>query len=261
MSDAETHQNRHTTTIFVDLAFSTWMKHGHTLSQIAPSVKMKLVNAGFVVVPQTTDPHDLTLRVEYREEQGKQYRIDTFGTEIIFRARLEHHSVGQILDLSIKEDPGPLDSGTPPYLETLQRFDTNPYFYFLGDILAAKVRSNLDTTAALIRSLSKLGPPDPAKSEPATTDHGVMLPGDTLYASLARENTIRELGRLEDRRAVPVLVSLLQQGKREVRLLAVEALRNLNDSAEATSALEQAAAYDPDRDIRQAAAGALNGRP
>ncbi|GIW53812.1 MAG: hypothetical protein KatS3mg082_0216 [Nitrospiraceae bacterium] len=257
LADAEYAQIAEAKSVYIDLTFSTWHPRGRTLSQIGPALKIKLTNAGFTVVPKASDPHDLTLKVRYREERGQQYKFDTYGTEITCEVKLEHASAGSLLDLTIRETSGAYDSGTPPYLEALERFDTNPYFYFLGEIVSSRTRSRSDVTQALIRSLQQMIQAETPKTEQLQDAHG-FLPGESLYPALVRENTIRELGRLRDDRAVPVLTALLGHASRQTRLASIEALTPLRDSAEVRSALERMATGDRDPEIRRAAASALS---
>lgn len=257
LADAEYAQIAEAKSVYIDLTFSTWHPRGRTLSQIGPALKIKLTNAGFMVVPKASDPHDLTLKVRYREERGQQYKFDTYGTEITCEVKLEHASAGSLLDLTIRETSGAYDSGTPPYLEALERFDTNPYFYFLGEIVSSRTRSRSDVTEALIRSLQHMIQAETPKTEQLQDAHG-FLPGESLYPALVRENTIRELGRLRDDRAVPVLTALLGHASRQTRLASIEALTPLRHSAEVRSALERMATGDRDPEIRRAAASALS---
>src|SRR4249920_2142080 len=90
--------------VYIDLLFSTWHPRGRSMSQIAPSLRVKLAAAGFAVVPDQADPHDLTLHVSYREERGKQYRFDTFGTKITCAFLLQPISGETLLDLTIREE-------------------------------------------------------------------------------------------------------------------------------------------------------------
>jgi len=90
-------------TIYVNVTSSTWMPRGRTLLDIAPTIRTKLDSAGFTVVRNQSDLHDLILTIQYREEQGRQYRIDTYGTDITCVVRLEHAELGPLLDLTIRE--------------------------------------------------------------------------------------------------------------------------------------------------------------
>ncbi len=246
-------------TIYVDVTASTWMRRGRTLSDVAPSLRTKLALAGFTVVRNQADRHDLTLKVLYREEQGRQYRIDTYGTDITCVVQLEHAGIGPLLDLTIQESSTYPETGTPPYLEALEKFIANPYFYLLGDLVKGRVVSRLDTTGALIEGLRRLAEHEPVKSDPLKGEY-LMLSDEVMFYTSARENVIQELGRLKDPRAVPLLTRLLGHSDPRVRLLSVRALRSLS-AVESRSAIERVAQQDTDREVRQAAAAALDGLP
>ena len=244
--------------VYVDLSFATWHPRGRSMSQIAPAIRVKLAAAGFTVVPSQTDPHDFTLQVAYREERGRQFRFDTYGTKITCMFLLQPASGETLLDLTIREESGDYDFGTAPYLEALEKFDTNPYFYFLGDIVKGRVSAKTDTTDALIQGLSRMVQAEPRRGGPLPTGGDLSLTqSETVYSLLARENTIKELGRLKDTRAVPIFTSLLNHASSQVRLTTIEALREMQWSDEARSGLERLATHDPDRDVQQAATQVL----
>lgn len=244
--------------VYIDLSFSTWHPRGRSMSQIAPSLRVKLAAAGFAVVPDQSHSHDLTLHVNYREERGKQYRFDIYGTKLTCAFLLQPLSGETLLDLTIREESSDYDFGTAPYLEALEKFDTNPYFYFLGEIVKGRVSAKTDQTEVLIQGLSIMVQADPRRDAPLPTggDYS-MTQSETVYMLLARENTIRELGRLKDARAVPVLTRLLTHASPPVRLTTIEALRGMQWPDETRSNLERLAAHDPDRDVQRAAIQAL----
>ncbi|MGH7167690.1 MAG: HEAT repeat domain-containing protein [Nitrospiraceae bacterium] len=246
-------------TIYVDVAASTWMPRGRTLSDVGPSLRTKLASAGFTVVRNQTDRHELTLKVLYREAQGRQYRIDTYGTDITCVVQLEHAGIGPLLDLTIQESSTYPETGTPPYLEALEKFVVNPYFYLLGDLVKGRVTSGLDTTGALIEGLERLAEHEPVKSDPLKGEY-LMSSDEVMFYTSARENVIQELGRLKDLRAVPILTKLLRHSDPRVRLLSVRALRSIAAVA-SRSAIERVAQQDKDREVRRAAAAALDGLP
>ena len=246
-------------TIYVDVAATTWMRRGRTLSDVGPSLRTKLAAAGFTVVRNQTDRHDLTLKVLYREEQGRQYRIDTYGTDITCAVQLEHAGIGPLLNLRIEESSTYPETGTPPYLEALEKFVANPYFYLLGDLVKGRVVSRSDTTGALIEGLQRLAAHEPMKSDPLKGEF-LMSSDEVMFFASARENVIQELGRLKDPRAVPILTKLLGHSERRVRLLSVRALTSIS-AVDSRSAIERVARQDRDREVRQAAAAALAGLP
>lgn len=264
LTDAEYERVRHAKTIYMDIAFSTWMPRGKTLADVAPSLRTSLASAGFTVVRSSTDSHELTLKVDYREERGKQYKFDMYGTDITCVIRLEHPELGSLLDITIRESSANSESGTPPYLETLERFQTNPYFYFVGQFVRASITSRPDRTGVLRQSLQRLIDNEHRRTDLHAPDLGggmlEMVHGETLYSQLVRENIIRELGRLKDPQAVPLLTTLLGHGNRQVRLLSVRALGAIR-ADEGRPSIERLAQQDGDREVRQAASAALAGLP
>jgi hypothetical protein len=260
LNDAEHQPVNRTTALYVDVKSSTWRPRGRISFPVVPSLRMKLHSAGIAVVQNQTDPHDLILKVEYREERGRQFRIGLYETDIALVASLQHPTEGELLRLAIRESSGLTDSTNAPYLEVLRKFETNPYFYFLGDIIKGSVVSRRDTTGSLIEGLQRLQ----VKEEPINVLPTDELPSaastlptfETLYAGLAREKTIQELGRLQDPRAVPVLIGLLEHSDPSVRLASVRALESIRE-AKSRPALERLEKQDLDHDVRAAAKAAL----
>ena len=80
---------------------------------------------------------------------------------------------------------------------------------------------------------------------------------ETGYAAAARDNTIEEVARLKDPRAVPVLVALLGDSDPRARRLSAKALGAIG-VAESRTALEHAARTDRDPQVRSAAEAALS---
>jgi hypothetical protein len=188
---------------------------------------MKLESAGFAVVENRTDPHELTLKVEYREERGRQFRIDLYGTDITCAITLEHEQQGQLVQVTIRESPTYADRDTGPYIEVLHRFETNPYYYFLGDIVKGRVVSRLDVNGSLVRGLERLVETESrltsADAEAASNPGNTLPASDVLLARQALDNAILEVGRLRDARAIPVLTKLLAHQDRQIRLSSVAA--------------------------------------
>jgi hypothetical protein len=194
------------------------------------------------------------LHVVYREEQGRQSRIDLYGTEIVCRMTLDHATQGHLFDLLIRESSTYQDLDTGPYVEVLHSLETNPYFYFFGDLVKGRVSDGLDTTGALVQGLQRFVSHEPVEAPPNPAD---TLPDATiLYARQARDRAIQELARLGDSRALPVLTKLLWHRNAQVRLSSVQALGHIR-SPQARPAIELVARQDADRDVREAAAAVL----
>lgn len=250
--------------VYLDVTSSTWRSRGRVSFGLVPSLKMKMGSAGFTVVQNRTDPHDLTLKVEYREERGKHFRIDLYGTDITCTISLEHAQQGPLFNLTIRESPTYADRDTGPYIEVLHRFETNPYYYFLGDLVKGRIGSRLDVSGSLVQGLQGLVDNEPHQTSlAAETDANpanTLPAADVIFARRARDNAILELGRLKEPRAIPVLTKLLEHRDRRVRLLSVGALGSVGSSG-TRSAIEAVAQHDGDSEVRAAATAVLADLP
>ncbi|HEV8540641.1 MAG TPA: HEAT repeat domain-containing protein [Nitrospiraceae bacterium] len=259
LTDTELQLLQQAKSIYVDASTSTWRSRGRVSFSLVPSLRMKLQAAGFAVVTDPAAPHDLTLNVIYREERGKQFRIDLYGIEILCRIRLAHAVLGPLFNLTIHESSTYQDLDTGPYVEALHRLESDPYYYFLGDLVKGTVSGRLDLTGSLIQGLQRLAsselsasaspeaPPNPADTLPDAA---------ILHARPARDNTILELARLKDARALPVLTQLLSHRDPRVRLASVRALGEIR-SSQARPAIERVASQDGDHEVREAATAVL----
>ena len=228
---------------------------------LVPSLRNKLVGAGFTVVPEPDQPHDVELRVDYREERGREIRFDLYATVIVCHLRLLRPDGTTLADLTIRELPPDDPSVTAPYTDVVNQLETNPYYYFLGEIVKDRLVSGSDVTGGLINAFARLT----AQREPV---YGSMAgappnPGDTLppaeelYVREVRANTMRELARLKDARAIPVLMNLLNHPEWRVRRNAVNALAAM-DARNARASLEQVAKDDPHQSVREGAQAELS---
>lgn len=254
LNDREFELVRQAKSIYVEASTWTWRSRGRVSFPLVPSLRLKLENAGFTVVTDRTEPHDLTLRVVYREERGRQFRIDLYGIEIVCRITLDHAAQGTLLNLVIRESSTYQDLDTGPYVEVLHRLETNPYFYFFGDLVKGRVADRLDITGALVQGLQRFVSHEPVEAPPNPAD---TLPDATiLHARQARDRAIGELARLEDPRALPVLTKLLWHRDPQVRISSLQALGKIGHS-QARPAIELVARQDADREVREAAAAVL----
>lgn len=249
------------TSVYIKADPTTWRSKGRVSFPVVPSITNKLARAGLTVVSEAGDPAVLTLRIDYREEQGPEIRFNLYGTIINCRVRLDQPTGDTMLDLTIRE-VSPVDSFvTAPYTDVVHKLETNPYYYFLGEIVKERMTSDLDSTGALLAAFAQLtdrrdpiygsmagAPPNPGDTLPSAEE---------LYVREVRANTMRELARLNDKRAVPVLLKLLDHPEWRVRRNAVNALAAL-DAADSRARIEQAAEQDPHQSVREAAKAALS---
>jgi hypothetical protein len=222
---------------------------------------MKLSSAGFAVTQDPEHPHDLALTVEYREERGKPVSINLSGTEITSVIFLDLPQQGRLLYTKIHESPSYAELVTAPYVEVVEKFQTNPYFYFLGDLIRGRIDAHLDITGALIQAVGRhfererhprIATPFDTLESPAETFPDL----DLHFAASAQENAVEELGRLKDTRAIELLKTLMFHSDPRTRLRAVLALGEL-DAPSLAPAMTRVVRADSDADVRDAAAAVL----
>jgi hypothetical protein len=248
--------------IYLDVQATTWRSRGRVSFGIIPALRMKLVSAGFVVTQAPESPHDLTLTVEYREERGKQISLNLSGTEIICAILLNHPQQGRLLSAKIHESPAYAELVTAPYVEVVEKFQANPYFYFLGDLIRGQIDGHLDTTGALILAVerhvdrdrhARAETPLDTLESPAETFPDL----DRYFAAMAQENAVEELGRLKDSRAIELLKTLMFHSDPRTRLRAVLALGEF-DRPSLAPAMVRVVRADSDPDVRDAAKAVLS---
>ena len=247
--------------VYVDVVAETWKTRGRLLYDIEGSVLRKLASAGFHFVRDQEDRHELTLVVHYREERGEQYDINAFGTVIHGRFSLDSPQSEFSWQFTISETSNNSISGPPPYLDALQKFESNPYYFFLGDILRGHVQQNLEPKRGLLFALERmmtmegsliktdrigssdfLHPPEP---------HAMPVSQD-LYATTAVLRALEKYVDSGDRSIIPILFRLIHHQESEVRIAAIEALGTLYVK-ESRADLLEVSQQDLDPEVRQVA--------
>ena len=247
--------------LYLDLDASTWRPRGRISFGVAPTLRLKLLNAGLGVIQDPATAHDATLKVEYREERGQQISVNSYGTDITFLVRLEDPQDQETLSFVIHESPSYADLVHAPYVEVVEKLQANPYFYFLGDIVRERMQTHVDTTGALIRALDRQFDHE-LHPQPVTPHDTLISPGETfpdldaLFSVAAQQNTIDELGHLKDSRAIDLLERMTSHANRLTRLRAVVALGQFNDPSIAP-VMTRVSQADGDAAVRNAAAGVL----
>lgn len=247
--------------IHLDVFTRTWRSRGRVSFGLIPSLKMKLTSAGFAVTQDPERPHDLRFKVAYREERGKQISLNLGGTEITCVMLLHHPQEGRLFSTKIHESPRYAELVTAPYVEVVEQFQTNPYFYYIGDLIRGRIDAHLDTTAALIQAVQRQFDREryPRVATPLDTleSPAEIFPDlDLHFAALAQENAIDELGRLKDSRAIDLLKTLMFHSDPRTRLRAVPARGEFN-SPSLAPAMTRVVRADSDADVRDAAAAVL----
>lgn len=245
--------------VYLDVQASTWRPRGRISFGIEPIVRMKLVSAGFDVTQNPEDRHDLTVRVEYREERGEPIGVNLYGTDIRCRILFDHPQTDRAQSVDIHESPS-YRVANAPYVEVTETLETNPYFYYLGSIVRGW-HQNLDTTGALIEAVDRHFGED-LQRPPVNPMATLVSPAETFpdlpahFAPSARQNAVDELGRLKDPRAIPLLERMTVSADRTTRLHAVRAMGEF-EAPSALSALARVVETDSDREVREAASRAL----
>jgi hypothetical protein len=237
----------------------TWRARGRVSFALEPVIRRKLTDAGLQVVQDGEGTDALRLIVDYREERGRQVTLDIYGTEVTCRLSLEHPQRGRLLSLTITESPGYETLSTLPYVDVIQRLETNPYFFFLGEIIRGSNRG-MDAASSLVQGLAEHAARDAGLANSPDSEAASTLPSfEPQYRTRAMERAVEELARLNEARARPLLVQLLSHPDWRVRLRAVLALDSLRDAGgvgdlgEAMVALREVAQHDGHADVREAA--------
>lgn len=246
-------------TIYVDVTASTWKTRGRLLYDIEVAVRVKLASVGLTVVRTSQEPHSLTLFVNYREERGEPYGGHQFGTVMTGDFRVDHHAAGPIFEVTVQETSHPTISGTPPYLDALQNFQTNPYYYFLGDLIWWRMQKNHEAHTVFIMALKEKAAGRRADLPVCTAVNcpHTMATTRELYAPIAIRRTVEELVHAKDPRLVPVLFDLVEYPDVYVRVQAVKALGSFQ-AVESLALLQNLISNDPDIEVRQAAEAVLD---
>lgn len=245
--------------IYVEIATASWRRHQMAAVPLEPSIRVKLKDAGLTAVHERGDPHDLVLRVDYREARGRAVGIGEWDTTITCDIILEHVQRGPFGQWSIQAAPQQSEAFPVTYIDTQYEFQSHPYFFFLGELVRRAAEQRPDTVDALTQGLTKVlrervssfGELSPANENP----HGIA-PNEMPYVPMAIQKTIQELGKLRDERALPVLVSLAKGSDVRFRVEAMQALGTLGAEG-GRPVLEAAAGQDQDTEVRRAAVEAL----
>jgi HEAT repeat protein len=208
------------------------------------------------------DPHRLTLPSRLREERGKPISFNLFGTDISCLIILHPVAKSRAPAVHIHESPSYSDLVNAPYVEVVEKLQANPYFYPIGDIVQGWTHANLDTTGVLIEALDRQVDRE-LHPRPVTALDTLELPAETFpdldahFAAAAQQNTVEELGRLKDPRAIGLLERLLFHPDRQTRIHAVLALGQF-DAPSIPPIMTRVAEADSDKTVRDTAASVLN---
>jgi len=245
--------------IYVQVEAKTWKPRGRFLYDVEGSLLKKMSSSGFTIVRNKEDAHQLTLRVLYREDRGAQYDILAYGTVIHGTFYLDPPQHGSSWELQISETSTNSISGTPPYLDALEKFESNPYYFFLSEILRGNIEKNFDLRGGLIFALERIMAIEKTSHSASVLPDGSvrlqphsMIPAQELYEATAIHRAIDEFVNATDRRIIPVLLLLLNHTDTAVRVRAVEAIGSFQVENSRRRLLEMAQ-NDPDPHVRETA--------
>ena len=215
--------------IYVDAHVSTWKTRGVMYWDVEGSLLVKLRDVGFAIVRNSTDSHDLTLTVDYAETKGQPFAINRFGTDIEGTFLVSHQTAGPLFSIHVQETSVPTVSGTPPYIDVLHNFLTNPYYHYLGEIVWGEIQGTQDPLGILVESLQaevqrsqNMEEVDSVMAHSQRPQHSMLL-DKNLYAPVAVRRTIDELVKGRDARVVGILKDLVKFPNVNVRVRSIEA--------------------------------------
>ncbi|RMH31488.1 MAG: HEAT repeat domain-containing protein [Nitrospirae bacterium] len=247
-------------TVALQIEASTWKQRGHIIYDIEGSIRKKLINAGFKVLRDAVAPYDHLLTVTYRETRGAEYAFNAFGTVITCRFQFLIHPSQPMMDFQVMETSTNSVSGTPPYLDAVHRFETNPYYFFLGDILAGSVLKSLNLREALLwaveRHLSafrQIQDPDDRALE--RSEH-YMMSSQEFYRPFAIRRTIQLFIEANDPAMVPLWQALIHDPDPMVRIQAIEMVEAFH-VVDARAELAKLAAEDVNPQVRDRAGNVM----
>jgi hypothetical protein len=249
-----------TPSIYLDITASTWRRHQRPTAGVPlePTIHAKLKDGGFTIVHDRNEPHDLTLRMEYRETRGRETGFNDWQTDIACTLTLLHPQHGMIGQWSVQTSPA-ASADSSSYVDSQYELQGHPYIFFIGELVRSSAQKQPDTGLVLTEGLSHIAREQVSSLRERRPDnwnaHG-LVPADNSYVSLAVENTVSELVRLNEARAIPVLMRLAGSQDGKFRLVAVRALGALH-AGESRALLENTAKKDQDIDVRKAAEEAL----
>lgn len=242
-------------TIYVNIDATTWKTRGRFLYDLEGTILKKVSLAGFQVVREVTQPHECELLVVYREERGEQYRIDSWGTTIRGDFRFSGMALSHPASWSIVEYSRNVEFGSPPYLDALMKFETHPYYFFLGEVLRYVVEQDGQMEEGLLKAVEQritavYSQSSVRRDGPTAQDHFMESP-NVLYQDLAFQRTLEELRQQEfsEEDLVPMARKVLLSPARALRLQAVQLLAQAQDFA-SCARLKGMANQDDDLEVR-----------
>ena len=128
---------------------------GRLLYDVEGSILKKLSLAKFQAIHDTKKPHQYQLVVQYEEERGAQYGVELWGTSINASFLFRGAGMENPMSWEIRETSTNTVSGPAPYLDALLKFETHPYYFFLGSMLKRMTKGIVKQPDALTQAVTE----------------------------------------------------------------------------------------------------------
>ena len=247
-------------TIQVIVQASTWKTRGRLLYDVEGSILKKLFLSGFKAVHDTKKPHQYQLVVQYEEERGEQYGVELWGTTINASFLFRGAGMAKPWSWKIRETSTNTISGPAPYLDALLKFETHPYYFFLGSMLQKMTKGEGSQPSVLTKAVTEFViEVYPTITEAAEQD-GVRIQdhfmdnSQRVYQEVALQRTLDELVHqdIPPETLAPIAERLLDSTDPHSRIRAVQILEGTQNGA-LREKIRKLATDDPYRAVRQAA--------
>lgn len=236
-------------TILLTGSVATWLNLPQPPYNVFVTVKMKLQNAGFLVVLDPNEDHDAVLTVRYEEIPSGQFQVLEQGTAIRFETWMTHRDLGKVFSEKLEARPDVVAIGGL-YWGAIHNLEENPYFFYLGEFLKGLIQKQADAASVLEVMLRR-----PYQKE----EMRHPLEDDPRMESVrrgARLRAIEEMARLNNADTRTVLWDLTERASMEERRAAVDQLGRIGDSSFVPK-LSHIAQHDPDQAVQVAAETAI----
>ena len=253
-------QNEEQPTIQVIVQASTWKTRGRLLYDVEGSILKKLSLAGFRAVQDKKKPHQYQLVIQYEEERGAQYGVELWGTIIHASFLFRGANMTEPRSWEIRETSTNTVSGPAPYLDALLKFETHPYYFFLGSMLQSMTRGVGNQPEALTQAVTDFLLVVYPTIDKAVTQDGVRIQdhfmdnSQRVYQEVALQRALDELVHqgIPNDTLAPIAERLLESADPHSRIRAVQILGKTQNPT-LREKINRLAQDDPNLAVRQAA--------
>jgi hypothetical protein len=198
--------------------------------------------------------------VQYDEERGAQYGVELWGTTINASFLFRGEGMEEPLSWKIREISTNTVSGPAPYLDAVLKFETHPYYFFLGSMLKRMTKGASVQSAALAQAVKEFVlVVYPTIEEGVSLERGrsqehFMENSQRVYQEVALQRALDELIHqgIPDDTLAPIAERLLDSNDPQSRIRAVQILGRTHNAA-FRDKVEKLATDDPIRAVRHAA--------